>query len=682
MDNEIEFIIKGKDQLSGIFKDAGKTGQMVFSGISAAAQSAFQQIINDSSQGAQRLLGAASAAAHLRTQLMGISISHPSININTASIDKAQASIRGLQGSMRQLGAGGGGGRIMIGGGASNGFSGRGGPPIDISHFGRNGGGGGGGFFGKFSGIGNPGGGSGSNVLERTGGSISNGGGGMFGSMLGAQLVSRGLMTAMNIAKEMAVGTLEQGADTERQIVGLSTFVGDKKANYIYSQIQNQAVRTPFTSGLLLGGERQLLPYMNADKANNDTMSLANAVAAVGGSNYTLERMQMHMGQIAAGGKMEGIQAREFQFAQIPIYKLLADTYFPKMKTPAAEEKLKNMTITYDMVSNALKHAAETGGMFAGAMDKLSQTISGKWSTIMDFWQQGQSKLTLSQANNIKGIEDMMISGLEGIPALVSKAAPYFEQAFNTVRGFVPAVVGFGGAIAGALKPIGGVLLSDEFATLGKSVIGASTELVNDLTPAIKALVPAVKATAETLAMLIKNGADIPGDAMYGRKGSMMEGIMQSMGVYREGSQPGTPGSVGDVISGIGVKGGIGVEKSTINPLIGKAVIGKYLSSAFGVQQSPEDIYNKRLMNKYLGGSDKSAQASKMPFAMNAGDVAEGADKITGGGRKQVIINVNKPFVGEFTINAKEIKEGYVEMKNMVRQAFLEILGSASGAIG
>ena len=107
-------------------------------------------------------------------------------------------------------------------------------------------------------------------------------------------------------------------------------------------------------------------------------MNLANAVSAVGGTNVELDRMATNMQQIKTVGKASAMDIKQFAFAGINIYQLLADA------TGKNIDQVKEMDVSYTLLSKALQHAGEKGGAYFGALDAQSKTVGGKWSTFMD----------------------------------------------------------------------------------------------------------------------------------------------------------------------------------------------------------------------------------------------------------------------------------------------------------
>jgi hypothetical protein len=494
--------------------------------------------------------------------------------------------------------------------------------------------------------------------IDRLTGGSSDRGGFSFGKMFGATalggLAVSGIMMAGNQMLDLGRSALEQGMNAERMIVGLSTFVGDKKANDIYSQLQRQAVYTPFTSAQLLGVERGLIPYKPINQANDATMALANAVAATGGSDYTLERMGWHMQQMAASGHMEAIQRREFAFASIPIMKLLQEDFFPKLGNEKAQAKLMDMekhgAITYDMVADALEKAAKNGGMFNGALEKLSQTIYGKWTTIKDFWQIGEQKLTLSQRDNIVRLEDQLISGLQKIPEMVSSMAPGFNKAFSFVQEIMPDVKSLLETGWGLVKPVLSLLGSEEVKGLAKSILNLAGDIGHDLIPAVKLAAEALEPLAKLLTR-VSNGLD-----WFLHPKGLEDPNSPAYWINPEHRKQGYDQIMQQLL--------LAGKKNTTDGLIPNSLASLMPGSL-------------AWYNAHSGGS--SLLPSKNGGS-NIGGAESAADRITGGGRRNIIVNFNKEVVGQIVQHIANGAESPEKLKRTIEETMLEVFASMEAA--
>jgi len=225
---------------------------------------------------------------------------------------------------------------------------------------------------------------------------------------------------------------IKTGADQQRDIVGLSTFMGKDKATAYYTQVQQDARVTPFVTHDLMAANRMLISTgMSATRARGDIMNLANAVAATGGSNFALERMAQHLQMIRSMGHASYLQLKEFTTNGINIMQLLSDATGKHIKM------VHGMTVSYNSIEKALAHAAEKGGLFYNALYAQSQTIWGKWSTFVDDLQISAGKVVTSQSSAITGLLDVFDKYAQRLPAM----AEQYSGAISNIVGHVVSFV-------------------------------------------------------------------------------------------------------------------------------------------------------------------------------------------------------------------------------------------------
>jgi tape measure domain-containing protein len=208
-------------------------------------------------------------------------------------------------------------------------------------------------------------------------GGVKKGSGGLMG-------IGSAIMGNPYVATAMAIGASvgkvgELSAKKESAITGLSTFIGKDKANEAYANIQKDADVTPYGVDSLLSVNRALISAgLSAKDARQDAMNLANAISAVGGGNDELTRMAANMQQIKTVGVATATDIKQFGIAGINIYQMLADA------TGKPIDKVKEMSVSYDLLAYAMDKAGKKGGIYYDALNAQSQTLGGKWSTLMD----------------------------------------------------------------------------------------------------------------------------------------------------------------------------------------------------------------------------------------------------------------------------------------------------------
>ena len=196
--------------------------------------------------------------------------------------------------------------------------------------------------------------------------------------------VAIGLAGAVDALVGSFVGMgINYNAEIETYLTRLETLTGSAdKANSILDQIKQDALKTPFDVASLVQGESLLLSTgISAEQARNDIINLGNAISASGGGNAELSRMAVNLQQIKNVGKASALDIKQFAYAGIDIYGLLADSM------GITKEEATDLDVSYEMLSEALSKASAEGGKYYGAMEKQSKTMSGASSNLKESWQ-------------------------------------------------------------------------------------------------------------------------------------------------------------------------------------------------------------------------------------------------------------------------------------------------------
>lgn len=226
------------------------------------------------------------------------------------------------------------------------------------------------------------------------------------------------VLTGFSIAAPLVFGVKIE-AEFERARLGLETLLKSKtEADKVFNQTAKDAAATPFELQPLLMVNKALISAgVNAKEARTDTLALANAIAATGGGNPELERMAINMQQIKSLGKASAVDLKQFAYAGINIYQLLADA------TGKSVEQAKEMEVTYDLLSVALRKAAEAGGLYEGALEKLSKSAYGKMSSISDNINLTFAELGKVVLEMLHPVLDMILTALDAIREFMQSTA-------------------------------------------------------------------------------------------------------------------------------------------------------------------------------------------------------------------------------------------------------------------
>ena len=212
---------------------------------------------------------------------------------------------------------------------------------------------------------------------------------------------------AIDGVEQIVKAGIDFNAKMETYKTAFTTLTGSaEEAARIMSQIREDAAATPFDVDSLTQANQLLIAAgVDADSARTDVLNLANAIAATGGGSAELSRMAQNMQQIKNVGKATAMDIRQFANAGINIYKLLADAQ------GISVEKASELEVTYEMLSDAMAKAAESGGIYEDALYNQSQTFNGRISTLKDNWQQLTGLLTEDLFDRLSGEALPMVSG-------------------------------------------------------------------------------------------------------------------------------------------------------------------------------------------------------------------------------------------------------------------------------
>ncbi len=189
-------------------------------------------------------------------------------------------------------------------------------------------------------------------------------------------------------------------ANIEKTTKSFENFLGSSEAaEKAVNQIRQDVKGTVFDSTSLLKANQMLISTgKSADEARTTIMALANAVTATGGGNDELVRMASNLQQISNAGKATSMDIRQFAYAGIDVYGILAD------EMGKTTEEIKNMDISYEDLSKALQKASREGGKYAGAITSFSETLTGQVSTLKSEVQEGLMDLTKSLLPTVKKV--------------------------------------------------------------------------------------------------------------------------------------------------------------------------------------------------------------------------------------------------------------------------------------
>ena len=236
-------------------------------------------------------------------------------------------------------------------------------------------------------------------------------------SVTAGTLAAKGFETVgkvlLDAGKQVVQAGVSYNAQLEQYQVALTNMLGSSEAaQEALEAIKQDAARTPFdTAGLVKANELLISTGVDASSARTTIMALGDAVSATGGGNDELSRMAQNLQQIQNAGKATSADIKQFAYAGIDIYGILADY------TGKSTAEVQKMTVTYDLLTAALENAASEGGRYYNSMATQSDTLNGKMSTLKDNATQLAGLMTADLTDGIKmvvgNLNDMAVAAAE-----------------------------------------------------------------------------------------------------------------------------------------------------------------------------------------------------------------------------------------------------------------------------
>lgn len=341
---------------------------------------------------------------------------------------------------------------------------------------------------------------SAANSLNRSANTAGSGVSGMasqFAAASAKATVLANMLTSLGTkAVSFAKGFVEMGisynAQIEKYTTGFTNMLGSAQAAQEAMQaIQEDAARTPFDVASLTQANQLLISAgENAAYSRKVINALGDAVSATGGGNAELSRMAANLQQIANVGKAATIDIKQFAYAGINIYQILADY------TGKSVQEVQKMTISYDLLSQALIAASEEGGRYYNAMDTQSQTMNGRISALKDNVSQLAGLMTGDLSSGI----GVVIGHLNDMVVAAQEA--YKEDGWK----------GLGNAILELDNPISAII--KKFGQLGSAAVSALDKASYYLNKALGKMLTQGTTTTTTTSQTSKSKATGTG---YGR---------------------------------------------------------------------------------------------------------------------------------------------------------------------
>lgn len=178
----------------------------------------------------------------------------------------------------------------------------------------------------------------------------------------------------------MAKKVVSLGADMEQTRVAFGTFMGDtEKANALIAKLNEFANFTPFDNAEVIKSGKMLLSAgMASDEISKSLKTLGDIASGVA---MPLDELSQIYSKSMNKGKLQAEELNQISERGIPLLQELSRM---TGKSTAEIYKLaESGSITSDILTTAFQNMTSEGGTYFDLMSKQSQTLGGKWSTMV-----------------------------------------------------------------------------------------------------------------------------------------------------------------------------------------------------------------------------------------------------------------------------------------------------------
>lgn len=187
-----------------------------------------------------------------------------------------------------------------------------------------------------------------------------------------------------------------------------------RKGSEMFNELNQMALKSPFTLMELATGAKQLLAYNFAEEEVVDTTRrLADISAALG---VPMERLVYNLGQIRAQTVLTARDARDFANAGLAIVPMLAQMYTEEKRfgdeivtTAQVFDMMSNKMVSYNDVMKVINKVTDEGGKFFDFQAKQADTLRVKMANLTLAWNNMLNEV--GQDN--QGVLELPLRGLK-----------------------------------------------------------------------------------------------------------------------------------------------------------------------------------------------------------------------------------------------------------------------------
>lgn len=335
---------------------------------------------------------------------------------------------------------------------------------------------------------------------------------------LASSAIKAAVSTVADGAKKMVSAGLEYNQAMEGYVTNFTTMLGGsaEAANGMVGSLQKLASATPLAMSDLAGGAQTLLAFGVASDDVSGTLQRLGDISL--GNADKMQSLARAYGKATAQGKLTGETVQMMIDAGWNPLIDICDQTGESMED--VQKRMAAGSISAEELTQAVNHATDAGGKFAGGMEAASKTVAGLTSTLQDnvnamlgelMQPVSDAMLSTLLPTAIDAVDQLTTAfedeGIDGfsrvagslIASLSARLVSYAPQAILAALAFIGALVT---GLLSALPDLTGTAIE----LVGALLLGLADQLPGIMTAAMSALLGIVdKITSpESITLLIQ----------------------------------------------------------------------------------------------------------------------------------------------------------------------------------
>ena len=275
----------------------------------------------------------------------------------------------------------------------------------------------------------------------------------------------------------LGVAAIKSAADLETMEVSFVSLTGGaKQAADMMANLNEFTAKTPFQIEAVAKSARQLIASGSGIEDVNQQLQFLGDIAATSGQ--PIDEIAAIFSKVNAKGKVELESLNQLAERGIPIFTALAEA------TGLPADKLGAGRVSVDQFNEVLQSFSKEGGFAAGAMERLSETASGKFSTALDNLKLAGAGLAEDLLPVVKNLIDDFTAFTQRIQNLSPESKKLALQiaavaaAIGPVLVILPSLLSGFQAVRVAFLALNGVMLANPFAIVATGIALVVTGLI------------------------------------------------------------------------------------------------------------------------------------------------------------------------------------------------------------